>query len=93
MIGTLSAEMASMAKEIEYDVGKQARVGEHLLFQFIKLIVCRILSLQMQQPCGPPTKTVTVRNWILANNGQGSFENTTSSGENTVEFKMKPKML
>ena len=90
MTGTLPAEMASLAKEIEYDVGKQARAGEHLLFQFIKLIVCRILSLQMQQHCGPPTITATVRNWILANNGQGSFENTASGGENTAEFKMKP---
>ena len=34
MTGTLPAEMASMAKEIEYDVGKQQRTGEHLLFKY-----------------------------------------------------------
>ena len=35
----------------------------------------------MQRPGGTTAKTVSVRNWIIANNGQGSVEGNAVVGE------------
>ncbi len=82
LTGTLPPDMASMAKEIEYDLGKSPPTGGKTSFFCPSLILFSLHS--MQQSAG---KSASDGNWILRTEMQNSPDKVSAGGETFLDIR------